>query len=295
MIKGQILCVSGASTKLPAIYGATVALYEKQGIDPEILAGVSSGAITVLFASVKKFAPEIRQTIVNATVSDFFKVSPVTPKGKINVLTVLKRLLTGKHSLGDQSNLKKLLKKHFTQADHEELKASKRRVYVGAVSFNTGEIEYLPVHELEYNEAINAVYASTCIPIYTEGQEINGELFYDGGLIDHIPSATFAVKGVNEIISVYSRPEDGYVTRKETKEVKKNVGTIFTRMIDIMTYNVSREDEKMTDALCKQHNIDHKKIFMPYKLTERTYVSGRELTRAWYEIGFNATLEAYGA
>ena len=120
MIKGQILCVSGASTKLPAIYGATVALYEKQGIDPEILAGVSSGAITVLFASVKKFAPEIRQTIVNATVSDFFKVSPVTPKGKINVLTVLKRLLTGKHSLGDQSNLKKLLKKHFTQADHED-------------------------------------------------------------------------------------------------------------------------------------------------------------------------------
>jgi len=268
------LSISGGATKLAALYGTCKSIDR----DFKVYAGISAGAIIAPFLAIDK---DITDVVLNVEQKDIFKVVP-----KFGLRNIW-RLIRGK-SLGDQSNLIKLIKKNYTPEDHLKLIETKKKVYVGVVDFDSktldGALQYYNITHYSYDSAVYYIYASACIPFFTEGVKVRGKMLYDGGVCSHIPSPFIADKfgsKLDELVSVFSRPDT--VKLKEYNQGRGIEG--LERTLEIMTLRLSKFDERVADEECEDNGVRHTKVFMPYKLTEETYPVSKDLFKAWYEIG----------
>jgi len=282
------IAISGAASKLPFIYGAVKTAMLGFDLKPKNISGISSGAIVSLFAALGRF--DMDQVIFNIKEGDIFKVSPMTKKGKLSPKAIL-RVLRGKRSLGDQSNLKKTLKKHIKEDEFNAyvMDINSPNTYIGAVNYRTGDIQYFNLKKCDYNRAIDVVCASASIPGVAEGEVIDGDLFYDGGVIDYIGSS-FLIKETecDNLISFYSRPDEYQTKEKEMKGML----SVLKRTIALLTKNVSVDDEALTDSMCKVSNIEHTKIFTQHTLMTETFKFDYDLNRAMFHLGVESAEDA---
>jgi len=206
------LCLSGASTKIPMLAGAAIAVCKYKKYRPTYILGTSAGAIISLPLALGLYE-DIEYYTKNFTLDNIFGKKPVNEKGAIT-FSAIKRLITGKESLGTQDALKETLKGIISPEQFVEYKVGSYPIcFVGVVEFRTGARKYINLKECTYEEYLDAVIASSSIPIFVESVKSFGGHLYDGGVRDHIGSHWLMenVK-VSENISIYSRPEN-YVSR----------------------------------------------------------------------------------
>jgi len=154
------IALSGGGVKGFAHLGVLKALEEK-GIEADVLAGVSAGAIVGSFIAAGKKPKEVMELINKNDFFDFAKLG-IPDRGFF--------------TLGNMTeNLEKLLgAKTF-----EELKIP---FYVGVANIEKARMEYFSSGEL-----VKIIQASSSIPVLFSPVEINGDLYVDGGLFENIP------------------------------------------------------------------------------------------------------------
>jgi NTE family protein len=154
------LVLSGGGTRGFAHLGVISALFEK-GIRPDVISGVSAGAIAGAFISAGK-SPE--ETLKIFSKGWFFSYT----KPHIPVNGLLKF-----------SGLKEVIEKEIPYKKIEDLPLP---FYIAVSNLNKGEVEY-------HNKGLlyQAVLASSSIPVLFSPIEINGQFYVDGGLMDNIP------------------------------------------------------------------------------------------------------------
>ena len=96
------LGISGGGTKIGGLFGVVETLYTK-GFTPDIISGISAGAILTVPVALGKF-DQIRDLILNITLDDFFSKKPIKEKGSLTP-GALWNALRGKPYLGKQENL----------------------------------------------------------------------------------------------------------------------------------------------------------------------------------------------
>lgn len=156
------LVLSGGGTRGFAHLGVIAALYER-GIKPDVISGVSAGAIVGAFIAGGKSPEEILAIFKKGW---FFKYT----KLHIPIDGLLK--LDG---------LKEIIQKEISVENIEELKIP---FFVGVSNLNKGIIEYKDSGSLGVS-----VLASSSIPILFSPVIIEGDSYVDGGLMDNIPIA----------------------------------------------------------------------------------------------------------
>jgi NTE family protein len=156
------LVLSGGGTRGFAHLGVIAALHEK-GINPDVISGVSAGAIVGAFIAGGKTPEEILAIFKKGW---FFKYT----KLHIPIDGLLK--LDG---------LKEIIQKEISVKNIEELEMP---FFVGISNLNKGIIEYKNSGPLAVN-----VLASSSIPILFSPIEIGENFYVDGGLMDNIPIA----------------------------------------------------------------------------------------------------------
>ncbi|CCU80621.1 SERINE PROTEASE [Halanaerobium saccharolyticum subsp. saccharolyticum DSM 6643] len=154
------IALSGGGVKGFAHLGVLKALAEK-GIEPDILAGVSAGAIVGSFIAAGKKPAEVMELINESDFFDFAKLS--LPKKGIFTL----------------ENMTENLAKSLGIKTFEELKIP---FYVGVANIEKAKMEYFNQGDL-----IKIIQASSSIPVLFSPVEINGELYVDGGLFENLP------------------------------------------------------------------------------------------------------------
>ena len=154
------IALSGGGVKGFAHLGVLKALAEK-GIEADILAGVSAGAIVGSFIAAGKKPAEVMELINESDFFDFAKLS--LPKKGIFTL----------------ENMTENLEKSLGVKTFEELKIP---FYVGAANIEKAKMEYFNQGDL-----IKIIQASSSIPVLFSPVEINGELYVDGGLFENLP------------------------------------------------------------------------------------------------------------
>ncbi|MGM0499244.1 MAG: patatin-like phospholipase family protein [Bacillota bacterium] len=154
------IALSGGGVKGFAHLGVLKALEEK-GIEADILAGVSAGAIVGSFIAAGKKPAEVMGLINESDFFDFAKLS--LPKKGIFTL----------------ENMTENLEKSLGIKTFEELKIP---FYVGAANIEKARVEYFNQGDL-----IKIIQASSSIPVLFSPVEINGELYVDGGLFENLP------------------------------------------------------------------------------------------------------------
>ncbi|SDC48338.1 patatin-like phospholipase family protein [Halanaerobium congolense] len=154
------IALSGGGVKGFAHLGVLKALEEK-GIEADVLAGVSAGAIVGSFIAAGKKPLEVMELINESDFFDFAKLS--LPNRGIFTL----------------DNMTENLKKSLGIKSFEELKIP---FYVGAANIERARMEYFDKGDL-----IKIIQASASIPVLFSPVEINGELYVDGGLFENLP------------------------------------------------------------------------------------------------------------
>ncbi len=284
------LGISGGGTKIGGLFGAVESLY-KRGFNPDIISGISAGAILSVPVAMGKF-DEIRQLVLNITLDDFFSEKPVNENGSLTAGAVWKAFRS-KPYLGKQENLEKKICSVITADD---FKAYKKNIkypvcIIGAVDFITGSRKYINLKNVGYELYPKLVNASSSLPVFTSGirttiGDTNAYLF-DGGVRDHIATAWILSESeykerISESVSIFSRPEDFKILPHEFDD--KNIIKILERYVDITNVEISKNDEYMLDKICKEKNIRNTKLFLP-RILKSTYDTNRNRLLLMYKAG----------
>jgi NTE family protein len=86
--------------------------------------------------------------------------------------------------------------------DIEILRNSKTEILISAVNMRTAEVAYFNQHEI----TLEHVMASSAMPLFFPWQIIEGEPFWDGGVMVNTPMAPALERGATEIIVVLLSP-----------------------------------------------------------------------------------------
>ncbi|MCS7205491.1 MAG: patatin-like phospholipase family protein [Leptospiraceae bacterium] len=102
----------------------------------------------------------------------------------------------------DTTPLRNLLEEYF---DIRKLRSSKKEIIITAVSILNSQLKFFNNHEID----IEHIMASSAIPIFFPWQYINGEPYWDGGVMANTPILPALEKGAKEIIVVLLSPVGG--------------------------------------------------------------------------------------
>ncbi|MFW6267443.1 MAG: patatin-like phospholipase family protein, partial [Halanaerobium sp.] len=172
------IALSGGGVKGFAHLGVLKALEEK-GIEADLLAGVSAGAIVGSFIAAGKKPAEVMELINESDFFDFAKLS-IPDRG---IFTL--------------DNMTENLEKSLGVSTFEELKIP---FYVGAANIEKARMEYFSQGDL-----IRIIQASSSIPVLFSPVEINGDLYVDGGLFENLPVSPLLNK-CDKLIAVNVMP-----------------------------------------------------------------------------------------
>ncbi|MCI0751031.1 MAG: patatin-like phospholipase family protein, partial [Flammeovirgaceae bacterium] len=211
------LGISGGGTKISGLFGAAEVLLKEKGFKPDVISGISAGAILSVPLALGKFE-EVKDIVLNLTLDTFFSKKPVRSNGSFHPMAIV-RAIFGKPYLGKQGNLEKTIRKVVSEEEFNRYKNDPTlpACIVGAVDFITGHRYYFNLKNVSYKEYPRMVNASSSIPIFTSGIQlpIDGKpaYLYDGGVRDHIASHYVLAESefkdrFTESVSIFSRPED---------------------------------------------------------------------------------------
>jgi NTE family protein len=207
------LVLSGGGSRGFAHLGVIAALYEK-GIKPDIISGVSAGAIVGAFIAGGKSPEEVLQIFKKGW---FFKYT------KLNLpIDGLLRL----------DGLREVIRKEISYKNIEDMEIP---FFIGISNLNKGCIEYKNSGPLDLT-----VLASSSIPILFSPVKINRYFYVDGGLMENIP-VTPVEKDCKRIIVSNISPIN-------PKANIRNLVQIATRTF-YMSVNANREEARKNATL----------------------------------------------
>jgi NTE family protein len=172
------LVLSGGAARGYAHLGVLKALEENE-LKPDIISGVSAGAIAAAFYA-KGFSPE--ETV------ELFQ--------SINLKDIL-NIRPSKKGLLKTDGLKKLLQNHLGKTKIEDLELP---VVIAATNLNEGKTHYF-----KHGNLVDAVLASCSIPVVFNAVKMESNLFIDGGVTNNFPLEPLEGK-CKKIIGVHVNP-----------------------------------------------------------------------------------------
>lgn len=291
----KVLSISGGATKISGLYGKVETLVREFGYKPDIITGVSSGAILSVPVALGMW-DKLKPIVLDFTTDDIFDIPPF--KGESFSFKGLLRVLLGKPSFGRQLKLRETLKNVVTEKDFVRFKmgvALKEipEVFIGVTNFNTGQFIPIRVSTLSYKEYLDYTLASASIPLAVEAVKINGNYYYDGGVLHHTCASRiidYYKERITHCITVYSRPEVPDKSYPNFNQI--DASQVFKALTDLQTIQISLSDQHVEKLLCEKYNIRLKQAFCPKVLTS-LYDTDPKRLRELYNLSREENIEDY--
>ena len=172
------LVLSGGAARGFAHLGVLKAL-EESGIKPDIISAVSAGSIAGAFYADGYTPDEILEIYTAKSLFDLIHIT-VPKTGFLNA-----------------DGLRNTLKKNLRAKTIEQLKIP---MVIAVTDFLKGESEFLTEGNL-----VDAIMASSCVPVLFEVVKINDKHYVDGGVLNNMPVEPIG-KICKKLIGVYIMP-----------------------------------------------------------------------------------------
>lgn len=216
------LVLSGGGTRGFAHLGALKAM-EENGIKPDIISGVSAGAIVGALYADGKDAEKAFNAIVSKNLFKFV------------------RLIIPKMGLVKMSGFERTLNKSLHAKRFEDLQIP---LIVHAVNINT--VEHTQFQE---GNLIEAVKASSSIPVLFPPVNINGYQYLDGGIVNNFPVEPL-VDNCEKIIGINVNP----LGREDNIDSLKKIAI---RSFHLTMRNHARSRKDKCDLYIEPEEVQH--------------------------------------
>ncbi|MEM6523754.1 MAG: patatin-like phospholipase family protein [Bacteroidota bacterium] len=183
--------LSGGGIRGVAHLGLLKAL-EEEDIRIHAMAGTSAGSIIALFYS-----------------------SGFTTERILEIIQDIRTLRLARPALSltgvlNMTSVKQYISEFIKQDDFKELKIP---LFVAATDLARGETVYF-----SEGSVIDAVCASSCIPVLFDPLVLNGRLYIDGGILNNLPAEAIRSK-CDLLLGCHSNPIDPNFSAKNAKDV----------------------------------------------------------------------------
>ena len=162
----------------------------ENGIETDIAAGVSAGALFGINYKSKQIGRVLRYNLKYAGISENLGIKSLLKTGD----------LMNKKFYFDELPFK------LDVMDIETYKKCKTEFYAVVTNLNSGLPEYKNISELENADCIEYLRASGSLPFVTKPVIVKGIPYLDGGVSDSIPVRHFIEKGYDKIIVILTKP-----------------------------------------------------------------------------------------
>lgn len=214
--------LSGGFIKGFAHLGAIQALYE-EGIAPDIISGVSAGALAGVFLADGKRPEEILKLFEEKEFGDFTRFT-IRRRGGFMNLEQLHDFLYGNLSVRRIEDLSTPFVVTATNLDKGI-----------AVHFRDGDIA-------------PRIAASCCIPGLFTPIEIDGERYIDGGVFMNLPVSVIRNK-CSKVVAVNVNPIPD-------KEYGNSIFSVLMRTYNLMSHSNSNVERRLADILIEPNNLN---------------------------------------
>lgn len=283
----RALVISGGGSKGAYAGGVAQHLIEVQKRNYDMFLGTSTGSLLVPHLAAGQI-DKLYHAYTNVRQNDIFSLNPFIIRKKenrefvsIDFLNVLWQFIKRKRTFGESKALKKHIKKHFTKADYDKIKATKEDVVVTVSNLSKNRVEYKSINDYSYEEFCEWIWISCNYIPFMSLVKKDGYEYADGGLGCVIPIREAILRGATEI--------DAIVLEAENLEHNKVLGNNpFSLMISLfghLTYQIERNDINMGKLAAKYKNVQLNLYYTPSKLTENSLIFNKTLMTSWWEQG----------
>jgi NTE family protein len=250
----KALVLSGGGAKGQYHVGAMQHLMGTLGIQYDLIAGVSVGALIAAHAcqyplgAEKQASEDITELFSNIENKDVWKH------------WIPFRYLHGlwRGGIMDSRPLRETIDKHL---DPEKVRESGRELRIGATSLNTGRYQIFDQNAVPLKDV---VYASAAFPIAFPPKEIDGEYWSDGGIRTVTPIKSAIYAGADEIDVVMTSP--AYSNPRFNPD--PNTVEVALRTVELMSDQIIDDDLKKALLYNKliAAGIDTEKRFIDFRV-----------------------------
>lgn len=275
------LAISGGGSKGAEGHGIACALSLYN--DWDCFSGTSVGSCICSTAALVGFDFEpARRLFQGHGVEDLWTIHPF-PDGVIGKLSNwLKAWRKSGHAIGDFSGLRSVIVHTYAAAYGQKL--YDKPCWVSCVS-QFGELHNIPIHEIDIEQRVRAIYASSSPPIISAGEIVGGQLMFDGGIKQHVPIIPL-IKAGCDIIDVIVH--ESSVPRKEVSSVADAAAlTLSTLMGDVAESDIEIAKLAAAAKCVASKPVEINVYTATYPIKNSFVFDPEEMKKAWI-FGFNS-------
>lgn len=285
----RALIISGGGSKGAFAGGVAQYLLEEKKHEYDLFIGTSTGSLLVSHLGLGN-VEKIKQVYTNVNQDAIFNRRPFTVKKKngietigINHFNVLRNLLRGSKTFGESYNLKKLIKKTFSEAEFETLKASHRDIVVTVSNLSLNQVEYKSIKDFDYDEYCEWVWISCNYTPFMSLVKKNGCEYADGGLGSMVPIEEAISRGATTIDAIILQTEITQLNRMPSL----NAFSLLTNMFGFMLDRIESQNIRIGKFVATNQNAIINFYYTPTVLTTNALVFDKEKMTKWWQSGFD--------
>lgn len=257
MVKNRVVLSLGGGGARGIAHVGVIKYLEDHEIPIDAIAGTSMGA---LIASLYAFGRSTDEII-----EIFSRLNPFEYRG----------LSFEKYRLGIWKNTSLMETLYQEFPDNPNIEDSKIKLYIATTRLKDGKAVFF-----EKGNLIDAILASCAIPGIYNPQDINGELYTDGGLSEVVPYSCFCKKDITICASFINR----------VHKRPKNTLELISDALDIALDNKTREQMKNVDWVIEMDTSGFSK-FKVERLSDLVYLGYRSSKKLesffWVKVIFH--------
>jgi predicted patatin/cPLA2 family phospholipase len=291
----RALVISGGGSKGAFAGGVAQYLIQEEGKKYDLFLGTSTGSLLIPHLAMGNI-DKVYEIYTNVNQRKIFSINPFVVKRKegreyvtINYFNMFWQFVRKKRTFGESQNLRKHIKRNFTQENFDELKNQVEDVIVTVSNLSKNRVEYKSINDFSYEDFCDWIWIScNYIPFMSLAKK-DGFEYADGGLGCVVPIREAIKRGATEVDAIILEAEN----MEYNKVLGKNPFSLMINLFGFLLDQVEYHDivEGKLAALNKKVKLNT--YYTPTKLTENSLVFNKKLMTQWWQQGYDHAKEKH--
>ncbi|MBZ9631924.1 patatin-like phospholipase family protein [Salegentibacter sp. LM13S] len=291
----RALVISGGGSKGAFAGGVAQYLIQEEGKKYDLFLGTSTGSLLIPHLAMGNI-DKVYDIYTNVNQRKIFNVNPFVVKRKegreyvtINYFNMFWQFVRKKRTFGESQNLRKHIKRNFSEENFDQLKNQVEDVVVTVSNLSRNRVEYKSINDFSYEDFCDWIWIScNYIPFMSLAKK-DGFEYADGGLGCVVPIREAIKRGATEVDAIILEAEN----MEYNKVLGKNPFSLMINLFGFLLDQVEYHDivEGKLAALNKKVKLNT--YYTPTKLTENSLVFNKKLMGEWWQQGYDHAKEKH--
>ncbi len=285
----RTLVISGGGSKGAFAGGVAQYLIEERGREYDLFLGTSTGSLLIPQLALGNIE-KVYDIYTNVNQHTIFSVNPFVLRKKdnreyvsINFFNTLIQFIKRKRTFGESNNLRKNIRKNFSENEFLRIKNSSKEIVVTVSNLTKNRIEYKSVNDFSYEEYCDWIWISCNYVPFMSLVTKNDCEYADGGFGCIVPIREAIRRGATEIDAIILESEN----MEHNKVLGKNPFSLMVNLFGFMLDQVVNHDVNEGKLAAINKNVPLNLYYTPSRLTENSLVFNKKLMRDWWRQGYD--------